>query len=234
MRFLMMTTGEEAAGGPPDEKVLAEMGRFIEELTRAGVLLATGGLDPHAIRIKNSGGKISVTDGPFTEAKEVVVGFALVDVRSKEEAIELSKRFWKIVGAGEGVIQQVFGPEDPALSAGWLVAAPRPTLIETGGGGRISISATRPCTSGSCGASTVAMAYGPAAGLAVVDPLTAEPSLRNYHLLPSVRGDLLEKLGRRDEARAEFERAAALTRNAPERALLRERAAALRNAPGVP
>jgi hypothetical protein len=117
MRFLMMTKGDEAAGGPPDEKVIAEMGRFIEELTRAGVLLATGGLDPHATRITNSAGKITVTDGPFTEAKEAVVGFALVDVRSKEEAIELSKRFWTIVGDGEGVIQQVFGPEDPIPGA---------------------------------------------------------------------------------------------------------------------
>jgi len=71
----------------------------------------------------------------------------------------------------------------------------------------------------------VSMAVGPAAGLAIVDSLTTEPSLRAYHLLPSVRGDLLAKLGRNDEARAEFERAAALTRNVRERALLLERAA---------
>jgi RNA polymerase sigma factor (sigma-70 family) len=71
----------------------------------------------------------------------------------------------------------------------------------------------------------VAMAFGPAAGLAIADALTAEPSLKTYHLLPSVRGDLLAKLGRFDEARAEFERAAALTRNARERDLLLERAA---------
>jgi len=71
-----------------------------------------------------------------------------------------------------------------------------------------------------------AMAFGPAAGLKLVDALNSEPSLGNYHLLPGVRGDLLAKLGRFDEARAEFERAAALTRNARERALLLERAAA--------
>jgi predicted RNA polymerase sigma factor len=70
----------------------------------------------------------------------------------------------------------------------------------------------------------VAMAFGPAAGLELVDGLTAEPSLRSYHLLPSVRGDLLKKLSRFDEARAEFERAAALTRNARERELLLDRA----------
>ena len=71
----------------------------------------------------------------------------------------------------------------------------------------------------------VAMAFGPAAGLALVDALTAEPALKSYHLLPAVRGDLLAKLGRNDEARAEFERAASLTRNARERDLLLARAA---------
>ena len=70
----------------------------------------------------------------------------------------------------------------------------------------------------------VGMAFGPAAGLAIVDALAAEPSLQSYHLLPSVRGDLLAKLGRADEARAEFERAAELTRNARERELLLARA----------
>jgi RNA polymerase sigma-70 factor, ECF subfamily len=72
----------------------------------------------------------------------------------------------------------------------------------------------------------VGMAFGPAAGMQIVDALTSEPSLKNYHLLPSVRGDLLNKLGRYDEARTEFERAASLTRNARERDLLLARAAA--------
>jgi RNA polymerase sigma-70 factor, ECF subfamily len=75
----------------------------------------------------------------------------------------------------------------------------------------------------------LSMAFGPAAGLALVDLLTAEPSLANYHLLPTVRGDLLMKLGRMDEARFEFERAAALTRNSRERDLLLERARACSN-----
>ena len=74
----------------------------------------------------------------------------------------------------------------------------------------------------------VAMAFGPQAGLELVDGLTSEPSLQGYHLLPSVRGDFLARLGRLDEARAEFERAAALTRNARERGLLLERARACR------
>jgi predicted RNA polymerase sigma factor len=71
------------------------------------------------------------------------------------------------------------------------------------------------------------MARGPAAGLALADALVGEPSMKKYHLLPSVRGDLLAKLGRADEARAELERAASLTRNARERELLLARAAAL-------
>ncbi|HSU95747.1 MAG TPA: RNA polymerase sigma factor [Gemmatimonadaceae bacterium] len=73
----------------------------------------------------------------------------------------------------------------------------------------------------------VSMALGPAAGLAVVDTLVSDPSLRNYHLFPAVRGDLLAKLGRHDEAKSEFERAASLTRNTRERNLLNDRAAAM-------
>ena len=72
----------------------------------------------------------------------------------------------------------------------------------------------------------VAMAYGPTEGLAIVDGLVDEPALAAYHLLPAVRGDLLERLGRTTEARAEFLRAAELARNARERALLLDRAAA--------
>ncbi|GAA1581444.1 YciI family protein [Actinomadura kijaniata] len=110
MRFMMMTTGGADAPLTPVQE--REMGAFIEEMSRAGVLLATGGLDPRGKHIKSEGGKVTVTDGPFSEAKEVVVGFALIEARSEEEAIELSKRFWRIVGDGEGVVQRVFGPED--------------------------------------------------------------------------------------------------------------------------
>jgi len=78
----------------------------------------------------------------------------------------------------------------------------------------------------------VGMAFGPERGLAIVDALVDEPSLKNYHLLPSVRGDLLARLGRTAEAAAEFTRAAALTRNAPERRLLHRRAAELAERPG--
>jgi predicted RNA polymerase sigma factor len=77
----------------------------------------------------------------------------------------------------------------------------------------------------------VSMAYGPQAGLDLVDALAGEPSLENYHLLPTVRGDFLSKLGRNNEARAEFERAASLTRNARERELLLERARSCESVP---
>ncbi|RLK61812.1 MULTISPECIES: YciI family protein [Actinokineospora] len=105
MRYLMTS---KAGGQAPDERLYQEMGKFVEELTAAGVLLATGGLAPAGIRVSSVGDEITVTDGPFAEAKEAVAGFALVEVRSAEEALELTKRFRRIVGDGESVIQQVF------------------------------------------------------------------------------------------------------------------------------
>ena len=108
MRFLMTVNG---GGPPPDEQLYADMAKLVEEMTRAGVLLATGGLD-RGTHITASGGNMTVTDGPFTESKEVIVSFALVEVRSKDEALEVARRFWQVVGEGEGDIRQVFGPED--------------------------------------------------------------------------------------------------------------------------
>ena len=121
----------------------------------------------------------------------------------------------------------------PLRAAGRHRRVPRPRARR--GGNRLA-RASPPSTtrSPSCTPSPVvelnravalAMAFGPAAGLELVDELTSEPSLAGYHLLPSVRGDLLAKLGRLDEARAEFERAAGLTRNTRERELLLARAA---------
>ncbi len=109
MRYLMISRPSESTP-PPDEKLYTEMGKFVEELSAAGILLATGGLEPGGTKVTSHGDEITVVDGPFTEAKEAIAGFALVEVRSKEEAIELSRRFRKIVGDGESVIQQVFGP----------------------------------------------------------------------------------------------------------------------------
>jgi hypothetical protein len=107
MRFLMTVNG---GGRPPDKQLFAEMGRFVEELTRAGMLLATGGLD-RGTHVTAAGGNVTFTDGPFTESKEVIVSFALIEARSEEEALELSRRFWKIAGDGEGDIRRVLGSE---------------------------------------------------------------------------------------------------------------------------
>jgi hypothetical protein len=109
MRYLMMSKASDSEN-PADENLHIEMGRFIEELTASGVLLATGGLAPEGVVMTSVGDDITVTDGPFAEAREAVAGFALVEVRSKEEAVELARRFRRIVGDGESVIQQVFGP----------------------------------------------------------------------------------------------------------------------------
>jgi hypothetical protein len=109
MRFLMTTNG----GGPaPTRELFAEMGRFVEELTKAGVLLASGGLDPKGTHFSASSGQVTLTDGPYAEAKESIVSFALIEVRTEDEAIELAKRFWTVVGDGEGDVRRVYGPED--------------------------------------------------------------------------------------------------------------------------
>jgi hypothetical protein len=116
MRFMLMIyPGPQEGGWEVTPEDAAAMNAYNEALTRAGVLLALDGLlpDVKGARVRVSGGRKTVTDGPFTEAKEAVVGFALVEVRSREEAVEVSKRFFGIVGDGEGVIQQVFGPGDP-------------------------------------------------------------------------------------------------------------------------
>ena len=96
---------------PPDRELFAEMGKFVDELSKAGVLIATGGLALDGTHVSSSGGKVTVVDGPYPETKETIVSFALVDVGSKAEAVELSRRFFAIQGDGEGDLRQVFGPE---------------------------------------------------------------------------------------------------------------------------
>jgi hypothetical protein len=95
------------AGVPPTQQEMAKMGEFIEEMAKSGILLATDGLQPSSkgSRVRLSGGKFEVTDGPFTETKELIAGFAIVQVKTKAEAIELAKRFLKIAGDGETEIR---------------------------------------------------------------------------------------------------------------------------------
>jgi hypothetical protein len=113
MRFFGYTLGDPTAPTPmPTPELMAEMGKFIEEATKAGILLATGGLAPveEAIKVIRSDGKFTVVDGPFAEAKELIGGWALMETRDKDEAVEWTKRFLDIAGDGESTLRQVFGP----------------------------------------------------------------------------------------------------------------------------
>ena len=114
MRFMIIVKAskESEAGELPSEEVLAEMGKFNEELVQKGIMLAGEGLHPSSkgARVSYSGSKRTVTDGPFTEAKELVAGFWLVQVKSREEAIEWAKR--APFQEGEVEIRQVFESED--------------------------------------------------------------------------------------------------------------------------
>src|SRR6266568_4956690 len=122
MRFMVLVkaTKESEAGGPPDAKILTEMGKFNEELVKAGVMLAGEGLQPSSkgARIRFNGPKRTVIDGPFTESKELIAGFWLIEVKSKEEAIEWMKRCPNpMPGESEIEIRQVFEASDfPALT----------------------------------------------------------------------------------------------------------------------
>ena len=118
MRFMILVkaTKDSEAGVMPSEQLLAEMGKFNEELVKAGVMLAGEGLQPSSkgARVKFSGGKPTVTDGPFAETKELIAGYWLWQVKSKEEAIEWVKRSPNPfpVGESEIEIRQVFEAED--------------------------------------------------------------------------------------------------------------------------
>jgi hypothetical protein len=114
MRFLCLYKPSKQEGVPPTQQEMSEMGKLIEDWMKSGVLLATEGCLPSAkgARVRRSGGKFTVTDGPFTEAKEVVGGFALIQTKSKQEAIELTKKFLQVAGDGESEIRQVFEASD--------------------------------------------------------------------------------------------------------------------------
>jgi hypothetical protein len=110
MRFLSIYKTVER-NAPPSQEEMARMGKLVEDGMKAGFLLATEGCLPSALgaRVRSSGGKMTVTDGPFTEAKEVVGGFAILEAKSKEEAIQLAKDFLQVAGDGECELRQLFG-----------------------------------------------------------------------------------------------------------------------------
>ena len=125
MRFMVIVKAnkESEAGGLPDAKLLADMGKFNEELVKAGVLLAAEGLQASSkgARVKFSGNKRTVIDGPFSETKELVGGYAIINAKSKAEAIELTKRFLTTMGRGESEIRLM--QDAPAFDA---ASAPPP------------------------------------------------------------------------------------------------------------
>lgn len=107
MRFMCLYKTAQPEGVPPSQKEMARMGQLIEEMTKAGVLLATEGCQPsrNGARVRLTDGKTTVTDGPFTESKELVAGFALIQATSMEEAIAWTRRFLEVAGDGETEIR---------------------------------------------------------------------------------------------------------------------------------
>jgi hypothetical protein len=112
MRFLSVYKTIER-GGPPSEEEMARMGKLVEEGMKAGYLLGVEGCMPSAsgARVRLSTGKLSVTDGPFTETKEVIGGLAILQANSREEAIELVKQFLQVAGDGECELRELYDEE---------------------------------------------------------------------------------------------------------------------------
>lgn len=116
MRFLSMIRIDEKRGQAPSEQLMQDMGKLIEEMTRKGALVSTAGLRPtsEGVRVRLRGGKLSTSDGPFTETKEVIGGYAVLEAKSMQEAVELTKRFLRVHGDEwdiECELRQLDGPE---------------------------------------------------------------------------------------------------------------------------
>jgi hypothetical protein len=111
---LLKADKDSETGVPPSKELIERMGSFIEEITKAGVMLATDGLQPSSkgTRVKLSGGKVTVTDGPFAETKELVASYALFQVKTMAEAVEWSTRFLKVLGEGEVELRPIFEASD--------------------------------------------------------------------------------------------------------------------------
>jgi len=117
MRFLSIYKSRET-GVPPSPEHIETMTKLIEEGMKSGWLVATEGCLPSALgaRVRRAESKTTVTDGPFSESKEVIGGFAILDAGSKQEAIQLVKRFLDVAGDGECEIRQIFEAPEPAAS----------------------------------------------------------------------------------------------------------------------
>jgi hypothetical protein len=119
MRFMMIVKHAEKQG-PPPKQLMDAIAKLAEEAAKAGTMLGSGGLGPTALgaRVRLSGSQVTVTDGPFTEAKEIVGGYAQFELKSKEEAVESAVRFMELHKKywpgweGETEVRQMFGPEE--------------------------------------------------------------------------------------------------------------------------
>ena len=114
MRYLCIYKPAKVEGAPPTQTEMEKMGKYIEQSFKEGTLLATEGCLSSSLgaRVRKTNGEVKVTDGPFAEAKEIVGGFAIINAKSKEDAIRITKDFLNIAGDGETEIRQLY--EQPA------------------------------------------------------------------------------------------------------------------------
>ena len=116
MRFLSMIRISENTGQQPSQRLMNEMGKLMDEMIRAGTLISTAGLRPtkEGVRVRSRHGRLSTTEGPFTETKEVIGGYAILEAQSMKEAIELTERFLRVHGDEwdlECEVRPLDGPE---------------------------------------------------------------------------------------------------------------------------
>jgi len=118
MRFMSLYKPGKETTAPPTEQEIATMAKLIDEMTRAGVLISTGGLQHSGkgVKVRKAGEKVTVTDGPFAETKELIAGFAILEAKSKAHAIELARRFLDVVGEGECEIRPMHMAADCAAA----------------------------------------------------------------------------------------------------------------------
>ena len=116
MRIMGLLKADEhsEAGAPPDMELMERMGTFVEEVTRAGVLLGSDGLKPTSAgkRARLADGKVTVTDGPFTESKELIASYALFQVETMDEAVKWTTRFLEVLGRGQCELRPLFEASD--------------------------------------------------------------------------------------------------------------------------
>ena len=119
MRYLSLIRVDETTGQKPSERLMTEMGKLIDEMTKEGTLVRTAGLRPtkEGFRVRSQHGKLSTKDGPFTESKEVIGGYAVLEAKSKDHAIELTKRFLAVHGDEWNIECEVRALDGPEFGA---------------------------------------------------------------------------------------------------------------------